>query len=164
MPGGSARDSEVLPGRDPHALVREFHEVFAVPIADDGASVERDRVHLRMALIGEELAELVSAVYGRRAGEIVEIAVTEAAAVDDGTRDVVGAADALGDLVYVIYGMANETDIPLPEVIAEIHRANLSKLDADGRPIYREDGKVLKGPAYRPPDVAGVLAAHRPRA
>ncbi|MEE6286154.1 bifunctional GNAT family N-acetyltransferase/nucleoside triphosphate pyrophosphohydrolase family protein [Georgenia sp. MJ173] len=155
--GGALSDS---PGRDPWALVREFHEVFSVPVADDGPSVDRDRVALRMALIGEELAELVTAVYGARAGEIVESAVAEAVAADDGTRDVVGAADALGDLVYVIYGMANECGIPLPEVIAEIHRANLSKLDAGGRPLYREDGKVLKGAAYRPPDIAGILAAH----
>ena len=148
-------------GRDPHALVLEFHERFGVPVADDGAGLARDRLEMRMALIGEELTELVTAVYGPRAGAVVEAALTEAVARDDGTRDVVGAADALGDLVYVIYGMANECGIPLPEVIAEIHRANLSKLGADGAPIYRADGKVLKGPDYRPPDVAGVLDAQR---
>lgn len=151
------------PGRDPHALVREFHERFGVPVAEDGPSVDRARVDMRMALIGEELAELVTAVYGHRAGSLVEAATAEAVAADDGTRDLVGAADALGDLVYVIYGMAHECGIPLPEVIAEIHRANLSKLGPDGAPVHRADGKVLKGASYRPPDIAGVLAAHHPR-
>ena len=69
-----------------------------------------------------------------------------------------GAADALADLVYVVYGMALETGIDLAAVLAEVQRSNMSKLGADGRPVYRQDGKVLKGPGYLPPDVAAVLA------
>lgn len=145
-------------GRDPEALVRAFHATYAVPVAQDAPSVDRDRVHMRMALIGEEFAELVTAVYGQAAGAVVGDAVTAAVATDDGTRDVVEAADALGDLVYVIYGMALECGIDLPDVLAEIQASNLSKLGADGKPIYREDGKVLKGPGYFPPNVAAVLA------
>ena len=66
-------------------------------------------------------------------------------------------ADALADLIYVVYGMALETGIDLAAVLAEVQRSNMSKLGSDGRPVYREDGKVLKGPGYFPPDVGGVL-------
>lgn len=138
--------------------MRQFHETYGLPVVDGEASVDRDRVHMRMALIAEEFAELVAAVYGARAGERVEAAFTAAVADDDGTRDAVGAADALGDLVYVVYGMALECAIPLPAVLAEIQASNLSKLGADGRPILREDGKVLKGPGYFPPNIEKVLA------
>ncbi|HIT76097.1 MAG TPA: nucleoside triphosphate pyrophosphohydrolase family protein [Candidatus Avipropionibacterium avicola] len=149
-----------MDGRDPEALVREFHQTYALPVAEDAPSVARDRVHMRMALIAEEFAELVGAVYGESAGQIVEQAFTAAVAADDQTRDTVETADALGDLVYVTYGMALECAIPLPAVLAEIQASNLSKLGEDGKPIYREDGKVLKGPGFFPPDVAGVLDDH----
>ena len=65
---------------------------------------------------------------------------------------------ALADLVYVLYGMAQECGIPLPAVLAEVHAANLSKLGEDGRPVLRADGKVLRGPGYRPPDVRAALS------
>ncbi|MFC7406824.1 GNAT family N-acetyltransferase [Georgenia alba] len=151
--------------RDPEALVRQFHDTYALPVVEDRPDVDRSRIHMRMALVAEELAELVEAVYGEQAGAEMSSAFTRAVAADDGTRDTVEAADALGDLVYVVYGMALECGIPLADVLAEIQASNLSKLGADGRPIYREDGKVLKGPGYFPPDIARVLAGHglRPR-
>jgi len=147
-----------MDGREPEALVREFHATYALPVEAGAPSVDRDRVHMRMALIAEEFAELMTAVYGERAGRLAEEAFAAGVAADDGPRDVVGAADALGDLVYVLYGMALECGIPLPAVLAEIQRSNLSKLGADGLPVLRGDGKILKGPGYVPPDVAGVLA------
>jgi predicted HAD superfamily Cof-like phosphohydrolase len=67
-------------------------------------------------------------------------------------------ADALGDIVYVAYGAAVTYGLDLDAVLAEIHRSNMSKLGLDRRPIMRADGKVLKGPAYRPPDIGTVLA------
>ncbi|SPT52415.1 Uncharacterized protein conserved in bacteria [Actinomyces bovis] len=144
-------------GDDPEALVRRFHSVYGLPVQDDGPSLERSSLHMRMSLIAEEFAELTGAVYGQSAREEVEAAYQRAVASDDGTRDTVEAADALADLVYVIYGMALETGIDLAAVLAEVQRSNMSKLGADGRPVYREDGKVLKGPGFFPPDVAGVL-------
>lgn len=157
-PAGRGAWPLVGPGRDPEALVRDFHSRYGLPVVDDAPSADRDRVHMRLALVVEEAAELVAAVYGTDAARHLEEAFTRAVAADDGRRDVVAAADALGDLVYVVYGMALELGVPLPEVLAEIHASNLSKLGADGRPVLRADGKVLKGPDYRPPDVAGVLA------
>ena len=148
-------------GDDPEALVRRFHHVYGLPVQTDGASLERESLDMRMSLIAEEFAELVGAVYGQAARTEVESSYRRAVAADDGARDTVEAADALADLVYVIYGMALETGIDLAAVLAEVQRSNMSKLGADGRPIYREDGKVLKGPGYFAPDVAEVLRHRR---
>lgn len=150
-------------GDDPEALVRRFHHVYGLPVQVDGASLERESLSMRMGLIAEEFAELVGAVYGQAARTEVELGYHSAVAADDGTRDTVEAADALADLVYVIYGMALETGIDLAAVLAEVQRSNMSKLGADGRPIYRDDGKVLKGPSYFAPDVAEVLRHRRLR-
>ena len=150
-------------GNDPEALVRRFHHVYGLPVQTDGASLERESLHMRMSLIAEEFAELVGAVYGEAARGEVEAAYERAAAADDGRRDTVEAADALADLVYVVYGMALETGIDLAAVLAEVQRSNMSKLGADGKPIYREDGKVLKGPGYFPPNVEAVLRSRRLR-
>lgn len=145
-------------GDDPEALVRRFHHVYGLPVLPtDAPSVDNERVHMRMSLIAEEFGELVGAVYGKRARAGVEAAFKQAVSDDDGSRDTVEAADALADLIYVIYGMALEMGIDLAKVLAEVQRSNMSKLGEDGKPIYREDGKVLKGPGYFRPDVAGVL-------
>ncbi|SJM51027.1 putative secreted protein [Actinomycetales bacterium JB111] len=162
---GEASSSGTAPApdpRDPDALVRQFHATYDLPVVTGGpADADIDRVHMRTGLVVEEAAELVGAVYGERAEEILIEAFARAVAADDGTRDTVEVADALGDLVYVAYGMALECGIPLPEVLGEIQASNMSKLGADGRPIYREDGKVLKGPGFFPPDIAGVLGRVR---
>lgn len=137
--------------------MREFHAVYNLPIATGEPSVERERVHMRMSLIAEEFSELVGAIYGKEARSIIEQAYHEAVRRDDASRDVVEAADALGDMTYVIYGMALEMGIPMSRVLSEIQASNLSKLGADGKPIYRSDGKVLKGPHYFPPNIRRAL-------
>lgn len=150
-------------GDDPEALVRRFHHVYGLPVQTDGASLERESLDMRMSLIAEEFAELVGAVYGQAARAEIESSYRRAVAADDGTRDTVETADALADLIYVIYGMALETGIDLASVLAEVQRSNMSKLGADGKPVYREDGKVLKGPDYFPPNVEAVLRHRRLR-
>lgn len=152
----SARASSAS-ARDPEALVREFHAVYDLPVATDAPSVDRERVHMRMALIAEEFSELVGAVYGKAARAAIEQAFQQAVSADDGTRDVVETADALGDITYVVYGMALEMGIPMEKVLGEIQASNLSKLGADGKPIYREDGKVLKGPGFFQPNIRRAL-------
>lgn len=142
---------------NPESLVREFHQTYNLPIVDDTPSVDRERVDMRMGLIAEEFAELVGAVYGKEARSTVELAYQEAVTKDDHTRDVIESADALADLTYVIYGMALEMGISLPAVLEQVQASNLSKLDAEGKPIYREDGKVLKGPGFFPPNIAKAL-------
>ena len=150
-------------GDDPEALVRRFHHVYGLPVQTDGASLERESLDMRMSLIAEEFSELVGAVYGQAARAEIESSYRRAVAADDGTRDTVETADALADLIYVIYGMALETGIDLASVLAEVQRSNMSKLGADGKPVYREDGKVLKGPDYFPPNVEAVLRRRRLR-
>ena len=150
-------------GDDPEALVRRFHHVYGLPVQTDGASLERESLDMRMSLIAEEFSELVGAVYGQAARAEIESSYRRAVAADDGARDTVETADALADLIYVIYGMALETGIDLASVLAEVQRSNMSKLGADGKPVYREDGKVLKGPDYFPPNVEAVLRSRRLR-
>ena len=115
--------------------VTEFHEVYGCPIrTQPDANVPE--AEMRYELIREEFAEL-------------RVAIDE--------RDIIEIADALGDLLYVIYGAALTFGIDLDAVVSEIHRSNLSKLASDGSVLKREDGKILKGPRFFRPDLATVL-------
>lgn len=118
-------------------LVREFHETFGHPVATEPTLVDERTYRLRHSLIGEELDEYLAAC---ESGDIVEI------------------ADALADLQYVLSGTAVVHGMNLGGLVEEVHRSNMSKLGADGKPIYREDGKVLKGPDFFLPNIALVLA------
>ncbi|MDE0600075.1 MAG: nucleoside triphosphate pyrophosphohydrolase family protein, partial [Dokdonia donghaensis] len=73
--------------------------------------------------------------------------------------DLVEVADALGDMLYILCGTIIEHGMQdkIEEVFNEIQRSNMSKLGEDGKPIYRADGKVLKGPNYFKPDIASIL-------
>lgn len=72
-------------------------------------------------------------------------------------RDLVEVADALGDILVVVYGTAVAYGIDIDEVFTEVMDSNDSKAGADGLPIFREDGKILKGPNYFKPDVVGLI-------
>ena len=72
-------------------------------------------------------------------------------------RDLVGVADALTDILYVTYGAGHSFGIDLNKCFEEVQSSNMSKLGEDGKPIYREDGKVLKGPNYFPPNLTKVI-------
>lgn len=144
----------------PADLVAQFHETYSMPnrLADGGApTVDYERLDMRLSLISEEYAELMGALHGAKAREIIENATKEALEVSDRTLDVVETADALADLVYVIYGMALESGIDLNAVLAEVQASNLSKLMPDGSVLLREDGKVLKGPDFFPPNIRRAL-------
>ena len=91
---------------------------------------------LRYELIREELEEMREAL-------------------DD--KDLIGVADALTDPLYVVYGAGHSFGLDLDATFNEVHRSNMSKLGSDGKPIYRDDGKVLKGPDYSEPDLKKVL-------
>ena len=116
--------------------VLEFHDKYEVNTAHVPSFPSRERQLLRENLIEEELEELRSASI---------------------SNDLVEVADALGDLAYVVFGAAIEYGIDLETVVNEIHKSNLSKLGLDGKPLYREDGKVIKGPNYEPPDIRTLL-------
>jgi predicted HAD superfamily Cof-like phosphohydrolase len=149
------------PAPSPDVLVREFHTTFGAPIATGPATLDFPRAAMRMALIEEEFCELLDAYYGPLAGQAVRDTITSARLhLDEQSRDVVEVTDAMGDLIYVLYGQALEASIPLDAALAEIHRSNQSKLGPDGRPILRGDGKVLKGAGYSRPDLTAVLERH----
>ena len=158
--GPNAGAPEVLDSSRPQALVQQFHTTYFMPdrIRDhQEPTLDYERLHMRVSLIREEFAELLGALYGKEARAIVEEATQRATEADDGTRDIIETADALGDLVYVIYGMALESGIDLNRVLAEIQASNLSKLMPDGSVKLREDGKVLKGPNIFTPNIARAL-------
>lgn len=119
------------------AQVLEFHRAFALP-----------REPLPTAPVGDVLAQLRVALLREE---------TEEFAVATDKHDLVAIADALADVVYVAYGAAVTYGIDLDAVISEVHRSNMSKLDEDGRPVLRDDGKVLKSHRYRPPQIGAVL-------
>lgn len=141
----------------PKDLVVQFHETFNLPMFDGKANLDSSRLNMRMGLIAEEYTELVEAVYGEKAGEIIRKANAKVFENDEKKRDVVETADALADLVYVIYGMSLECGIDLEAVLKQVQASNMSKLGVDGKPIYREDGKVLKGPNFFEPDIKKAL-------
>jgi predicted HAD superfamily Cof-like phosphohydrolase len=119
------------------AAVAEFHAAFNLPRqTQPSLDVEQSLETLRVSLLEEEVGELVSATHA---------------------RDLVGIADALADITYVVYGTALTYGIDLDSVLGEVHRSNMSKLDQDGKPIIRTDGKVLKSERYSPPNIAAVL-------
>jgi len=151
------------PAPSPMELVLQFHHTYSVPIRPfSDPTLDYERMNMRMSLIAEEFAELMGAVYGPRARAIIEAATVEAVAADEGERDVIEAADALADLVYVVYGMAIESGMNLDSVLAEVQASNLSKLMPDGSVKLREDGKVLKGPNFFQPNVARGLGLESP--
>lgn len=121
------------------SLVNAFHRAFGLPRRRSPSleGVDRALIELRTRLLDEETAEFADAA---------------------ARRDLVAMADALADIVYVAYGTALSFGMDLDAVLREVHRSNMSKLDESGRPVMRDDGKVLKSPRYSRPDVAGVLA------
>ncbi|MEW2283398.1 MazG nucleotide pyrophosphohydrolase domain-containing protein [Streptomyces sp. NPDC047841] len=120
----------------PAGLVREFHRAFGLDARSTPTEVDPELAAHRGELLAEEAAEAA------------EVAV-------EGPLDRL--AHELADVVYVAYGTALVHGIDLDEVIAEIHRANMSKRGPDGTVARRADGKVLKGEHYRAPDVSAVL-------
>lgn len=149
------------------AQVQVFHALYDCPMADTTdeniSHMDDDRIGLRLSLILEEAKELLRDGFGvdteftfyTEGGEEFD-SVTEAVK-HASYRNPVEAMDALGDLSYVIDGFAIEIGANLDEVINEIHASNLTKLGENGKPIYREDGKVLKGPDFTKPNLNAIV-------
>jgi predicted HAD superfamily Cof-like phosphohydrolase len=123
------------------AAVEEFHKAFKIennyrPTVD----LSKDDILLRYKLMREENEEYLEASEN---GDLVEV------------------ADALGDMLYILCGtiLKHGMQDKIAEVFQEIQRSNMSKLDKDGNPIYREDGKVLKSDQYFKPDIKTILNA-----
>ena len=115
--------------------VRNFHQSFGQRIGEKPELPDGNERDLRYNLLKEEFEEYEAA---------------------ESTDNLVEIADALADIIYIACGTAVSYGIPLDKVFAEVHRSNMAKL-VDGKPIYREDGKVMKPEGWTPPDVEGVL-------
>lgn len=160
--------SDVKPMRQPmerfvpknsYERVREFHEVFGHPVAETLSDIDSERATLRLALILEEAIELADAM-GFATDDLkdsVDYMLNKIGPHREESKNLVEVADALGDLEYVVNGAALEYGINLPRIVEEVHRSNMTKLGPNGLPIYRADGKILKGENYERPDIEGVL-------
>jgi len=118
--------------------VEEFHRVFKVGTTEEIQLLSNEDSRLRFRLMDEENQEYLTACYD---------------------EDIVGVADALGDMLYILCGtiLKHGLQHKIEDVFREIQRSNMSKLDLDGTPIFREDGKVLKGPNYTPPNIKDII-------
>lgn len=134
--------------------LREFHIAYGVPVRDvPTEDLPEDERRLRAGLVLEEALEYVEAMGCRW-----NVATNEIEVVPGREVDLLAAADALADITYVTEGSAVQMGIDLEPVFVEVHRSNMSKLDANGKPLYREsDRKVLKGPHFFAPDLVAVL-------
>jgi predicted HAD superfamily Cof-like phosphohydrolase len=125
--------------KKPIEAVEAFHKAFGLGIKNEPtAQLSIEKNLLRYKLMREENEEYLEAA---------------------NNNDLVEVADALGDMLYILCGTIIEHGMQhkIEEVFEEIQRSNMSKLGEDGKPIYRKDGKVLKGPNYFKPDIEGVL-------
>jgi predicted HAD superfamily Cof-like phosphohydrolase len=127
--------------------VAEFHFAMKQPINED--PIKTKTVELGFKLIAEEYAEFRDEV----ASALAEINMHERISVKTKGR----LLKELADLQYVVSGFAVRLGLPLEQAFNRVHKSNMSKLDDDGNPIYREDGKVVKGPNYRPVDLEDLV-------
>tara|TARA_Y100000590_G_scaffold263992_1_gene296560 strand:- start:2468 stop:2839 length:372 start_codon:yes stop_codon:yes gene_type:complete len=116
--------------------VKKFMKTFGQMVKTDPQFPDEKTMQLRYDLIKEELNELEIAMKTKNLKEI---------------------ADALTDILYVTYGAGCAYGINLDECFKEVQRANMSKLGEDGKPIYNEKGKVMKGPNYSPPNLKKLV-------
>jgi predicted HAD superfamily Cof-like phosphohydrolase len=119
--------------------VKEFAEAFNIKYSKEiNPNLDQSTIDLRFRLMEEENLEYLEAT---KNNDIVEI------------------ADALGDILYILCGtiLAHGLQHKIVEVFNEIQRSNMSKLDINGKPVIREDGKILKGPNYFKPNIKGIL-------
>ena len=116
--------------------VKKFMETFGQEVKNKAEFPDEKIQNLRLSLIEEELSELKEAIKNK---EIIEV------------------ADALTDILYVTYGAGHAFGIDLDRCFDEVQKSNMSKLDENGKPIFNQDGKVLKGPNYFKPNFEKFL-------
>lgn len=139
--------------------VKEFHKAFKDydPV---GLHIPSDDViELRAKLIYEEFMEVLAELKDAHlATSFAEDEPKPTVCIDPFAKiSHAKLAKELCDLLYVVYGCAAKFGIPIDECFAEVHRSNMSKLGPDGKPILREDGKILKSNLYVPPDLDSIL-------
>jgi len=121
------------------SAVTAFHKAFGLGFNNTPTTdIDESTTNLRFSLMDEENKEYLDAIKN---------------------KDMIEVADALGDMLYILCGtiITHGMQDVIDEVFEEIQRSNMSKLGKDGKPIYREDGKVLKGPKYFKPDIEKII-------
>ena len=116
--------------------VKQFMQTFGQEVKTKASFSDEKTNQLRLDLISEELEELKNAM---------------------ASKDLLEVADALTDILYVTYGAGHAFGINLDKCFGEVQNSNMSKLGSDGKPIYNESGKVMKGPDYFKPDLSKFL-------
>jgi len=117
--------------------VKQFMQTFGQEVKIKASFSDEKTNQLRLDLISEELEELKNAM---------------------ASKDLLEVADALTDILYVTYGAGHAFGINLDKCFDEVQNSNMSKLGSDGKPIYNESGKVMKGPDYFKPDLSKFLS------
>ena len=117
-------------------LVGDFMEAFGQAVEYEPTWPDFSTRELRVELIQEEVQELIEAI---------------------DNKDMVEIADALTDILYVVYGAGHAFGIDLDACFNEVHASNMSKLGEEGRPLKREDGKIMKGSGFFAPDLESIL-------
>lgn len=116
--------------------VKQFMQTFGQEVKTKASFSDEKTNQLRLDLISEELEELKNAMT---------------------SKDLLEVADALTDILYVTYGAGHAFGINLDKCFDEVQNSNMSKLGSDGKPIYNESGKVMKGPDYFKPDLSKFI-------
>lgn len=160
----AARIEELEARQTPFEKVGEFHRTFGHPVNEAPVVPEDARIRLRLSLIGEEFGELIEAVTGetqqaKLVRQLAENLLDQISKLegDDFDVDLIETADALTDITVVTNGSGHEFGLNLDATGDEVHSSNMSKLGQDGKPIYDERGKIMKGPNYFKPNLAKVL-------
>ena len=117
--------------------VKKFMQTFGQEVRTNASFPNDKMINLRIDLIREELSELKEAIE---------------------KKDIKEVADALTDILYVTYGAGHAFGVNLDKCFEEVQNSNMSKLGSDGKPIYNEHGKVMKGPDYFKPDLGKFVA------
>jgi predicted HAD superfamily Cof-like phosphohydrolase len=117
--------------------VKNFMQTFGQEVRAKASFPENKIISLRLNLIKEELCELEESLK---------------------KKDIKEVADALTDILYVTYGAGHAFGINLDKCFEEVQRSNMSKLSSEGKPIYNDQGKVMKGPNYFKPDLSKFVA------
>jgi len=120
--------------------VEEFHKAFDLPLETTFKPISKDLMKLRLDLIEEEVNELILGVL---------------------KNDPENIAKELCDIIYVVIGMATVMGIDVDKSFRIVHNSNMSKLGPDYKPVYREDGKVLKGPNFVPADLSEIVKGEK---
>ena len=134
-------------------LVREFNVAMGQPDKVNllSKNFSSELLKLRKKLISEETDEVCSEV------NYIVHKLEDFNLTCPSTTDIKDLFKELGDLQYVLSGLCATYDIPMDEILEEVHQSNMSKLDDNGKPIMRDDGKVLKGPNYQEANMMPIV-------